>query len=302
MSLALFDELQPSGGQIQSSATLRNQFNSLFQGDMYPLKAMAQDIQDNTVKVYSSNVNSYYQQVWVKRTQPLDFTEGNSPPIIAPTSNNRITLLTINSAGTLEWNYGTEAASPSAPNAPIGKLPLVQVYQRLNKSTIYELADDNGIDCYIIKDVRPVLMPIFYPENVKEIIEGYDVNDDDLIDDTEILQIIDDYSNSIVSERVLNVAAKIWRDDLLISGLPGNLKTDFFNVSTAINVDKYNALFDGGLGTLFEDPIVAHGGYKSSGGNLGIDKVFTFTDNDLVEHTLTFEDGLLVGYASGGGI
>jgi len=155
MSLALFDELQPSGGTIQSSATLRNNYNALFQGDNYPLRVVAQETQDNTVKVYTSKMGGYYQQIWLTPTQPLDFAEGNSPAISEPTSNNRISLLTINSAGTLAWTYGTQAASPVAPNCPINVLPLIYVYQRVNKTVIYDYADDNSIDCYIYKDIRP---------------------------------------------------------------------------------------------------------------------------------------------------
>ncbi|MFA6006091.1 MAG: hypothetical protein WC775_06460 [Patescibacteria group bacterium] len=303
MALARFQSTEPSGGAIFSSATLRNNYNALHQGDLYPLRVVAQDIPDNTVKVYSSNVEGYYQQVWVNRTTPLNFSEGNSPIIIAPTSNDRITLLTIDGDGVLAWTYGAQSETPAAPNCPIGKLPLAYIYQRTDKSTIYDLSSDNGIDCYIQKDVRPILMPVLYPENIKEILEGYDEDDDDLIGDFELLEIISDWAGSVVSERVVNVAIKVWAEDLLISGLPANLETEFFNIFASNTAGKYNALFYGGEGTKFEEKIDIEGtvradSYLSSGGSVGLSQVIVIEDNSAVEHTLTFENGLLVGYSA----
>ena len=157
MSLAHFDPLQPSGGGIISSSTLRNNFNALYQGDMYPLQMVAQDIPDNTIKVASANVNNYYQQVWVDGMNPISFTESNSPAIIAPDTNDRIALLVIDKDSNLEWAYGVQSVTPGVPECPARRLPIAYIYQRTDKSTIYDFSDDNGIDCYIYKDVRPTM-------------------------------------------------------------------------------------------------------------------------------------------------
>jgi len=156
-SLAHFRDDMPSGGQIQSSGTLRNNMNAIYQGDTYPLKVVAQDTPDDTVKVLTSDVGDYYKQVWLTPTQPLDFDEANSGAISEPTSNDRIALVSVNSAGALSWTYGTQASSPTPPDCPSGDLPLAYVYQRKNKTTIYNFEDDNGEDCYIYRDVRPAL-------------------------------------------------------------------------------------------------------------------------------------------------
>jgi hypothetical protein len=131
--------------------------NAIYQGDTYPLKGVAQDTPDDTVKVLTSDVGDYYKQVWLTPTQPLDFDEANSGAISEPTSNDRIALVSVSSAGALSWTYGTQASSPTPPDCPSGDLPLAYVYQRKNKTTIYNFEDDNGEDCYIYRDVRPAL-------------------------------------------------------------------------------------------------------------------------------------------------
>lgn len=82
-------------------------------------------------------------------------SETTSSALTAPTTNPRIDLLTMDSAGTLAWTAGTEAASPSPPTHPTDKLPICEVYLRVGSTGIYNT--DPGTNAYIRRDVRPLL-------------------------------------------------------------------------------------------------------------------------------------------------
>lgn len=304
MAYAHFEAIEPSGGALLSSGTIRNNENAIHQGDIYPLRARAQDTPDLTVQVGGGLVENYYQQVWFNnKGVPSNYAGGNSPSITTPSANPRIALLTLDKDGVLSWAYGSEAETPSAPECPVNELPIAYVYERVGMTQIVNYEDRTSYPSggYLYRDIRPLMTPASYLEDIQQIILSYDEDDDDLIDDFEILAIIADWALSYVSERVLNVAILLWEGDLKISELPGNLDVDYYNVFTAKNNDKYNALFMGGAGTKFEAPIQATS-YKSSDGSAGISQVLAFTDADSIEHTLTFKNGLLTGYASGGGL
>lgn len=85
----------------------------------------------------------------------LIFAGGNSPAFVAPTTNPRIDLLTIDSAGTLAIVQGTEAASPTAPAHPLNKIVICEVYNRTTEIKIYD--EDSAGEGYILNDVRPFL-------------------------------------------------------------------------------------------------------------------------------------------------
>lgn len=129
---------------------LAAQYNDL-RKDAYggsQLLAHQQTTPDLTLKVQNGIV-------FIGRTK-IVYAGGNSPSFTAPTTNPRIDLLTINSAGTLERTVGTEAASPSVPTYPRDKIVLAEVYNRVGQTSIKD-ADDttNG---YIQRDARPFLL------------------------------------------------------------------------------------------------------------------------------------------------
>ena len=253
MAYANFLPNQPSGGSIYSSSTIRNNFNALYQGCFNALKVEATDPPSLQVYVNPSDVENFYNQVWIKQEEPLNFGGGTSPAIIPPTSNPRIALLTIDYEGNLEWIYGSESASPSPPNSTSNKIPLAYVYEKVGMTEIVNYEDRTSYPSggYIYKDVRPLLVSKDYPEDVKSILQDYDTNGNDLIDDTELLTIIDDWGDKKVSDKVMNVARYVWEKMASISGLPDSLDVDGYNIFGA-QTGKYNAVFLGGNGTVFE--------------------------------------------------
>lgn len=83
------------------------------------------------------------------------FAGGNSPSFTAPTTNPRIDLLTIDSAGVLARVAGTEAASPSVPAYPADKIVICEVYNRVGQTQIFDT--DQTTNGYIKQDARPIL-------------------------------------------------------------------------------------------------------------------------------------------------
>ncbi len=111
------------------------------------------------VAVASALVAGYYQNIYIGSTR-LTFAGGASSLITAPGANPRIDLLTINSAGVLEWTNGAEASNPAEPVFPSGKFPICLVYCKptMTKVVDYESKDANPNDAYIYKDVRPLFL------------------------------------------------------------------------------------------------------------------------------------------------
>lgn len=88
---------------------------------------------------------------------PLDFDVTNTPSIVAPSTNPRIALLTVDTAGNLDWAYGTESATPVEPDIPSatsGTMPLWAVYERTTGTTITRY--DDSANHYIYADRRPI--------------------------------------------------------------------------------------------------------------------------------------------------
>ena len=159
MTMIPFDPTNPSLNDPRASVDVRNNLNALFNGDSFPLRARAQASPNMTVAVAACDVESFWRQVWVGTETPLNFTGGNSPSLTAPSSNPRISLLTIDSAGTLAWTNGAEAASPVPPSCPLGKVPICYVYCVTTMTKIYNYEDHTSYPThgYIYRDVRPVI-------------------------------------------------------------------------------------------------------------------------------------------------
>src|SRR3990170_1966065 len=101
MTMVAFDPTKPVLNDARASAPVRNNFNALFNGDLFPLRPRAQATPNMTVAVAGTDIESFWRQVWVESNLPLNYAGGNSPAVTAPTSNPRIDLLTMDSAGTL---------------------------------------------------------------------------------------------------------------------------------------------------------------------------------------------------------
>jgi hypothetical protein len=117
------------------------------------LAASAQGSPDMTLKVFEGVVRFGKSEV--------RFTGGDSPAFTAPLSDNRIDLLVINSAGTLEIIQGTATASPTAPTYPATKFVIAEVYLRYGSTSIKNT--DDSINGYLYRDARAytVLMDKF---------------------------------------------------------------------------------------------------------------------------------------------
>lgn len=159
MSMIPFTPDKPADSQARDSATVRNDLNALFRGDLSPLRARAQSTPNMTVAVAGTDVESFWREVWIGVDLPLNYAGGNSSTITAPAANPRIDLLTIDSAGTLAWTTGAEAASPTPPNCPSGKVPICWIYCKTTMIKIvnYENMGANPNEGYIYRDVRPFL-------------------------------------------------------------------------------------------------------------------------------------------------
>ena len=115
------------------------------------LLAFAQDDPDLTLKV--SPGNPYFG------TTLVEFAGGNSPEFTAPTTHPRIDILSINDSGTLVRTAGDEDDSPTAPAVPAGNIPIAQVFNRVDQTSIKD--EDDSTNGYIEKDLRPFLWEKF---------------------------------------------------------------------------------------------------------------------------------------------
>lgn len=111
------------------------------------LLAFAQDTPDLTLKV--SPGNPYFG------TTLVEFAGGDSPEFTAPTTHPRIDILSINDSGTLVRTAGDEDDSPTAPAVPAGNIPIAQVFNRVDQTSIKD--EDDSSNGYIEKDLRPFL-------------------------------------------------------------------------------------------------------------------------------------------------
>jgi len=158
--MVAFDLTKPVDSSDLISSEIRNQLNALHKGDLFPLRPRAQTVPDLTVAVGASLVEGFWLQTYLGTRTPLNYAGGNSPAVTAPSANPRIDLLTINSAGTLAWVVGTEAASPAAPSCPNDVIPICYIYCRVGMVHIHNFEDDDSTNGYIYRDVRPIFTPM----------------------------------------------------------------------------------------------------------------------------------------------
>lgn len=285
MAFAHFESAQPSGGALFSSGTVRNNFNSLYQGDLSPLRARAQDTPDLTVQVGGGLVENYYQQVWFNNNgTPSNYAGGNSPTIATPSVKPRIALLTLDRSGVLAWTYGGESDTPSAPNCPINEIPIAYVYERVGMTQIVNYEDRASYPSggYLYRDIRPFMTPASYLEDVQDILVSYDDDDDDLIGDTELLDIIADWSDNYVSARVVSTAIELWTNDYKISEMPANIAVSPQNLFAPVE-DLYCAKFVDYTtytkGVYFDTQVTRNKGVKKAVASIATSTPLTYKHN-----------------------
>ncbi len=160
MAKATYDSIIPVSGANFSSFNIRNNFQSLAQGDSEPLRPRAQASPDMTVAIAGTQVEGYYHNVYNDYTEPFEFATQNSPQIVAPGSSNRLDILVVSGAtasGTLHWVTGAEASTPTLPSIPEEMLPVCAVYCKTTMDRIlnYEERDTDTDEGYIYSDLRP---------------------------------------------------------------------------------------------------------------------------------------------------
>lgn len=159
MAKSTWDNTFPASGSSFSSANMRNEFQSLYQGDIAPLRPRAHITQDMGIMIAGSDTESYYRQSYSDgETRVL--ASGNVT-FVAPNYNNRIDV--VYSSGTVYTHVsGTEAASPTVPailSADEDVIPIALVYHQVGETKIvnYEDFAANPSEGYIYRDIRPVI-------------------------------------------------------------------------------------------------------------------------------------------------
>lgn len=108
----------------------------------------------------SPNLTVYVEPgtAYFRQDSYIVFAGGNSPAIVAPTTNDRIDVLTIRNTGALFVITGVEAVSPVAPTYPATDVPLAQIYCRPGMTTIRDFDTQVGGQGYILADLRPFIV------------------------------------------------------------------------------------------------------------------------------------------------
>ncbi len=119
----------------------------------------------NTMKLYIESGIFY-----VGITQVV-FGGASTAAFVAPSTNPRIDIVTIDSSGTLLITQGTENASPVAPTYPTGKLVICEVRNVVGETAIYDNSNQQTGQGYISKDARG-FASVFYIADNSQIAPG----------------------------------------------------------------------------------------------------------------------------------
>ena len=160
---AVFDLTIPSSGDGFTSANFRNNYQSLYQMDLLPLRPRAHGSQaslaDTGIMVLGTDASGYHQPVKMGNTLII-LTSGDITGFTAfPSANPRIDIVYISGDGVIRVTKGGEAASPSSPIISGDVIPICHIYQKTTATKIvnFEDKDTSSSDSYIIRDVRPFL-------------------------------------------------------------------------------------------------------------------------------------------------
>lgn len=167
---------------------------------------------------------------------------GNTPAFTAPTTNPRIDLVTIDSAGTVAITQGTEAASPSVPSYPEDKVVICEVYHRVGETSIKDA--DDSINGYIQRDVRPLLRSLQITD--AQVASGAAVQVSKIRRNAHITPEADntyDLGSSSLQWKEVR-AKKLYKDNIEVGAKFGGDSSDgALTVSSNTNIDAANAAY-----------------------------------------------------------
>ena len=171
----------PSGDDTFSQVSWRKNFIGLYEGDHLPFRPLAHASGDMSIMVLGTDQADYFNNVYYgNNNQRISLSSGDSPTMTAPSSNSRIDLIYADPSGDVAVTTGTEAATPTIPNAPSGDcFPICAVYHKTTSTAIrnYEDRDTYTGDSYIQKDLRPLYsIPIGSTDKLDDEIDKNTVN------------------------------------------------------------------------------------------------------------------------------
>ncbi len=112
-------------------------------GNMATLYPSAQDATNMTVKISAGGFWSYLEGV----ASYVEYVGGNSPAIVAPSTNAKWVIVALTSVGMVVNIDGTESSTPVLPTLPANRYPIALVYVN---STDTKLTNE------FIFDARPI--------------------------------------------------------------------------------------------------------------------------------------------------
>ena len=164
-----YDISFPTGDSSFASANFRNNFLSIYAGDLLHLRPIAHDIPDMSIMVLGSDHNKFFNNVYYgTNNKRLSLVSGDSPIMTAPSANPRIDIVYIDGSGDIFAQAGVEAISPIIPNVPSGDvIPICAIYHSTTSERIVSYADKDiySGDSYIYKDIRPLYI---IPKTIKD--------------------------------------------------------------------------------------------------------------------------------------
>jgi hypothetical protein len=160
MAKCTHDETFPVSGSSFSVANFNNAFNSVFQGDIAPLRPRASDVPGMSIVIAASEAQGYYRQTY-SGYDSYNVSTSGVVTFTAPSSNPRIDLVHTSGTNGIIAIQGSEAVSPVIPFMPsgLGYIPVCAVYHKTTETKIVDYEDQasNPDEGYIYRDLRPVV-------------------------------------------------------------------------------------------------------------------------------------------------
>ena len=158
---ATFQMSYPTGDSSFSSSNFRNNFQSLYEGDFLPLRALAHATPDSSLMILGADAGDFSVPIYYGHANQKVYVSasGDTSNFSYPASNDRIDVVHMDASGDFHITAGSESASPVIPPFPSGEvIPVVAVYHRLGSTKIANYADKDSYsgDSYIYRDMRPL--------------------------------------------------------------------------------------------------------------------------------------------------
>jgi len=158
---ATFQMSYPTGDSSFSSSNFRNNFQSLYEGDFLPLRALAHATPDSSLMILGADAGDFSVPIYYGHANQKVYVSasGDTSNFSYPAGNDRIDVVHMDASGDFHITAGSEAASPVIPPFPSGEvIPVVAVYHRLGSTKIANYADKDSYsgDSYIYRDMRPL--------------------------------------------------------------------------------------------------------------------------------------------------